>query len=401
MSAPVSKKDKKDKKKRKKHHDDDDSDSDSYKKTKHRKKKQIADKAVLPSFALDQKEDKFPKTIDEQTKDMLFQQLTCPVCMQFMDNKIFMCEKSHTVCDSCRKDILIQAVNNNHQVKCPICREVSSLEIRNLPLESLAAIQPIVCRIEGCKQSFPASQREKHEKECEFQFYELGSDEMYYNEKSCLQKLNFEISEKAKNIGQQVSEWSVCFENPGTIIHSWEYLNRFARYKNTWLLLRLALFKKQSLKAMVYHFGVRTDIWFKIELLHTPFSFTGKAYSLRGPNVTGAEKNNYGMRLYSIGLPRICNCKRATCIPFTCRMYLFNSEQELLLFTNLRQVDQKHLLSGMTRTAWDFATGLLNLDPFYSADKASSCSESSSSDFSLMTAKDELKAAPSSSTGLP
>lgn len=57
----------------------------------------------------------------------LFQELECPVCMEYMTPPITMCENGHSICSNCKPKL------NN----CPSCKK-SFLNIRNLALESLS-----------------------------------------------------------------------------------------------------------------------------------------------------------------------------------------------------------------------------------------------------------------------
>ena len=69
-------------------------------------------------------------------------ELECPVCLEtIMDPPIFLCEKGHGLCGSCREDI------KNRGQPCPVCRGALT-EVRNLMVEQMLDKLPKECDTE-------------------------------------------------------------------------------------------------------------------------------------------------------------------------------------------------------------------------------------------------------------
>ena len=71
--------------------------------------------------------------------------LECPVCLEkILDPPIFLCEKGHVMCQTCREPLKTQ------DKPCPVCQG-KLLDVRNLGLENfLEQLPKIKCKYEGC-----------------------------------------------------------------------------------------------------------------------------------------------------------------------------------------------------------------------------------------------------------
>jgi hypothetical protein len=89
----------------------------------------------------------------------LLKELECPVCLQYMESPIRMCESGH-ICDSCGSQV----------TKCPSCGG-GFTKARNFTLERIAdtAIYPCINREVGCEETFTGDHRKSHQSECLFQ----------------------------------------------------------------------------------------------------------------------------------------------------------------------------------------------------------------------------------------
>jgi hypothetical protein len=90
----------------------------------------------------------------------LLKELECPVCLEYMESPIKMCEKGHTICDRCGSQVS----------KCPSC-EGTFTKARNFTLERIAATVKYPCknREAGCKETFTLIHKNSHQSECLFQ----------------------------------------------------------------------------------------------------------------------------------------------------------------------------------------------------------------------------------------
>ena len=77
--------------------------------------------------------------------DWLAESLECPVCLDpFKDPPIYLCEKGHGLCQTCRDPLKAQ------DKSCPLCLG-KLLDVRNLAVESMLEKLPkIKCKYEGC-----------------------------------------------------------------------------------------------------------------------------------------------------------------------------------------------------------------------------------------------------------
>jgi len=109
------------------------------------------------------------KVIESRTRKMtstkgldldLLKELECPVCLEYMESPIEMCENRHNTCSSCKERI----------PHCPICRGRFTND-RNSFLEKFAAsaIYPCKNREAGCEETLSISDRTNHQSVCVYQ----------------------------------------------------------------------------------------------------------------------------------------------------------------------------------------------------------------------------------------
>ena len=97
-------------------------------------------------------------------------ELECPVCLEtIMDPPIFLCEKGHGLCGSCREDI------KNRGQPCPVCRGALT-EVRNLMVEQmLDKLTEIECKYYGCQfENRNLDLVKKHEIDCKYRLVTCG-----------------------------------------------------------------------------------------------------------------------------------------------------------------------------------------------------------------------------------
>ena len=77
--------------------------------------------------------------------DLFAETLECPVCLDpFKDPPIYLCEKGHGLCQTCRDPLKAQ------DKPCPVCRG-KLLDTRSLAVENMLEQLPkIKCKNEGC-----------------------------------------------------------------------------------------------------------------------------------------------------------------------------------------------------------------------------------------------------------
>jgi hypothetical protein len=97
-----------------------------------------------------------PKQLDWD----LLKELECPVCFEYLESPIKLCENGHSICDGCGLQV----------PKCPSCRGTFT-EARNFTLERIAAtaIYPCKNREAGCGETFTVNHKNSHKSECLFQ----------------------------------------------------------------------------------------------------------------------------------------------------------------------------------------------------------------------------------------
>jgi len=96
--------------------------------------------------------------------DDLSAQFQCPVCTDFLYEKIFQCRNGHVVCESCLGKL-------GAYQRCPTCRvKVSSGNhgIRNLQMEQLRNLVKLPCPFErhGCQRRLLGSEIQSHKLLC-------------------------------------------------------------------------------------------------------------------------------------------------------------------------------------------------------------------------------------------
>lgn len=87
--------------------------------------------------------------------------ITCPICLEFIDGKLYQCILGHVICSVC-----ILKIN-----KCPICRskiEIEDNKIQCLGIEKLREIISIPCNYyeKGCVKQLKYSEFRSHLKTC-------------------------------------------------------------------------------------------------------------------------------------------------------------------------------------------------------------------------------------------
>jgi hypothetical protein len=80
----------------------------------------------------------------------LLKELECPVCLEYMESPIKMCETGHNICVSCGSQV----------PKCPSCKGKFT-EARNFTLERIAAAAIYPCKNQeaGCEQTFTVNHK--------------------------------------------------------------------------------------------------------------------------------------------------------------------------------------------------------------------------------------------------
>lgn len=87
----------------------------------------------------------------------LLSNLECPVCFDYMKPPIFMCDRAHCICESCKSKI----------TECPSCREPLK-QSRNFALEKITndVLYPCKNRTEGCCFNGKIDELGPHERSC-------------------------------------------------------------------------------------------------------------------------------------------------------------------------------------------------------------------------------------------
>merc|ERR1719259_694263 len=91
-------------------------------------------------------------------------ELECPVCLKtIMDPPIFLCEKGHCLCNTCRKDI------KSRGQPCPECRGALT-EARNVTFgRMLDKLPKNKCKFDGCQfKKAELAIVKKHEVDCPY-----------------------------------------------------------------------------------------------------------------------------------------------------------------------------------------------------------------------------------------
>ncbi|CAG9824091.1 unnamed protein product [Phaedon cochleariae] len=95
--------------------------------------------------------------IVDECLEKLKRQFLCPICMEYMVDKIYNCEKGHVLCKNCKVQL----------TECPSCR-IKLGEARCFPLENLADEVVLACLYSknGCEFTEKLKLLSQHEKEC-------------------------------------------------------------------------------------------------------------------------------------------------------------------------------------------------------------------------------------------
>lgn len=93
--------------------------------------------------------------LDHETSDIL----NCPVCLEWLQPPVFVCENGHGTCKTCRKSIS----------SCGVCRQ-DFTSYKNTLLDKLMETVLIKCsnNLLGCKEYCPYPEVKNHEKVCFF-----------------------------------------------------------------------------------------------------------------------------------------------------------------------------------------------------------------------------------------
>ncbi|CAG2058793.1 unnamed protein product [Timema podura] len=119
----------------------------------------------------------------EDFNDGLVRLLECPVCSEYMTEKIFICRNGHNVCSTCKPKL----------GNCPTCRG-ELIETRCLFAENIAQklLYPCMHSDYGCPKRLLLKDKKKHESKCVYSLHECT------NAKSgCTKKIS--LNEKAKH----------------------------------------------------------------------------------------------------------------------------------------------------------------------------------------------------------
>ena len=102
------------------------------------------------------------RKLDVSLPDLCDEILQCPVCLETIkDPPVFLCEKGHGLCYSCRDQIKAQGK------PCPVCKG-KLIDARNWAVEKMLEKLPKTkCKYEGCTFSRSDTQLVKnHEEKC-------------------------------------------------------------------------------------------------------------------------------------------------------------------------------------------------------------------------------------------
>ncbi|CAH1176980.1 unnamed protein product [Phaedon cochleariae] len=95
--------------------------------------------------------------IVDESLEKLKKQLQCPICMEYMIDKIYSCDEGHVLCINCKIQL----------TECPSCRTELG-KLRNFPLENLAdeVVLPCLFSKNGCEFTGKLELLSQHEREC-------------------------------------------------------------------------------------------------------------------------------------------------------------------------------------------------------------------------------------------
>ncbi|XP_069680238.1 E3 ubiquitin-protein ligase Siah1-like [Periplaneta americana] len=87
-------------------------------------------------------------------------ELECPVCYEYMEPPIGMCETGHPICVKCKPQLK----------NCPVCRK-NITGTRNIPLENIAGLLVYPCKYKdvGCPEILSLKEKLRHQSECMYE----------------------------------------------------------------------------------------------------------------------------------------------------------------------------------------------------------------------------------------
>lgn len=93
-----------------------------------------------------------------EVNSLLAESLECPVCYDFYDPPIYICQNGHSLCHRCTKI----------SKPCPLCRASLTQNFRNYSLEKILEQITVPCKYTGCPESTTLFERTNHLKVCKF-----------------------------------------------------------------------------------------------------------------------------------------------------------------------------------------------------------------------------------------
>ncbi|XP_069680245.1 E3 ubiquitin-protein ligase Siah1-like isoform X2 [Periplaneta americana] len=91
------------------------------------------------------------------SNENFLKELECPVCYEYMEPPIGMCETGHPICVKCKPQMR----------NCPVCRK-NIIGTRNIPLENIAGLLVYPCKYKdvGCPEIVSLKEKLRHQSEC-------------------------------------------------------------------------------------------------------------------------------------------------------------------------------------------------------------------------------------------
>ena len=106
-----------------------------------------------------------------EVNSLFAESLECPICYDFYDPPIYLCQNGHSLCHRCVKTSKV----------CPLCRAPMTQNLRNISLEKILEQITVPCKFSGCTETTTLFERSNHLKNCKFNNYisciECGSSE--------------------------------------------------------------------------------------------------------------------------------------------------------------------------------------------------------------------------------
>lgn len=100
-------------------------------------------------------------------RENILDELECPICMEYMVEKIICCNNGHNLCGDCRNDL--------EKNECPVCKEHIGTT-RNISMEKIACTVEFPCKNEGCGEVFPGAVIKDHYTYCQYGLFSCGFD---------------------------------------------------------------------------------------------------------------------------------------------------------------------------------------------------------------------------------